>query len=186
MGDNPIDISVEFLTEKLAFMKTGSPEDAMRKVYTTFGHADDDSVILTVEYIRNILEEDGPFDGVIGTSQGACAAATALVDSLETSRKTARPNPMKCGIFFIGLPPLNPNGKGCLLGDEWDHKISTPTCHVFSESDPIVALAKALYNICEPSSRRLVLHDGGHIIPHESELMAEVAQFVRDVKHGRV
>lgn len=182
----PIDQGLSYIAKKLAFTVDDSPEDAMRKMATMCRQKNPDAVALTLDYVRNIIEEDGPFDGVIGGSEGAGAAATVLVDCLRMSEKAGTPSAMKCGIFFVGAPPLEPNRPGWLLSDETDERITVATCHVLSEQDPLILPARALYNLCEPSVRRQILHERGHIIPHDRELMTKVAKFVRDLDQGLI
>ncbi|MCJ1458239.1 hypothetical protein MMC28_008610 [Mycoblastus sanguinarius] len=156
-----------------------TPEDAMRRISSTYGHKNRDAVNLTIDYIRNVILEEGPFQGVIGGSEGASAAATVLIDELETSRKDGRPPAMKCGIFFVAIPALRADGKGWVLSDERDQRIAVPTCHVYSEKDPIVLTSKALQNSCQSKGKTVIRHEKGHIIPHDKEQMD-----VRGVSQG--
>ena len=160
-------------------------EDVTRQTWKLFKPKNGDAVRLTVEYMRNFIDDEGPFDGVIGLSEGASAAATVLVDHLEICQIRGSPRTIQCGIFFVGLPPLKLDCTGWLLGDETDKRITVPTCHILSYEDPLVALGESLWNLCDPDiSRTRVLHNKGHVIPHESALMAQVAKFVRELKHG--
>jgi hypothetical protein len=64
------------------------------------------------DYLRSILDEDGPYDGVIGFSEGAALAASLLLSSAEP--------PFKLAIFFNSVVPLVPSGSehlGVSLGE---------------------------------------------------------------------
>lgn len=148
----------------------------MRKASPFFlaGH-----VSMMLEYVCNVIEEEGPFQGIIGISEGAMAAATFLIDYLEMCRKTGSPRMFKWGVFFIGGPPVKLDGKGWILSDESDLRITIPTCHVIGRKDPLALMSGSLWNVCDPKSRVFLTHERGHIIPHEPILMAGVAGFVR-------
>lgn len=179
-----VDVSagLHHLAEMLDLKRFSTPEDAVRG--QSFGPKRNDAVTLTLDYVRNIIEEEGPFHGVIGASEGAGAAATVLINELETSYKNGCRPEMQCGIFFVGVPALKVAGKGWILCDETDQRITVPTCHVYSENDPLVMGSKALRDICQPNGRTLILHEYGHTIPHEKWLMADVGKFVRGLSQG--
>lgn len=178
----PIAAGMDNLVATLELKNMSTPEEAMRKASSTYHLKNPDAVGLMLDYIRNVIEEEGPFQGVVGTSAGATAAATVLMDELQRSSEDGHRTAMRCGIFFVAIPAYRADGKGWILSDETGQRITVPTCHIYSEKDPLVLTSKALWNTCEPSSRTLILHDKGHIIPHEKELMAEVAKFVRGLK----
>ena len=177
----PIADGLHNLVRTLDFKNMSTPEEAMRRVSSTYSFKNRDAVALTLDYIRNVMEEEGPFQGVIGASEGASAAATVLMDELQNASKNGHRTATRCGVFFVAFPAYRADGKGWILSDETSQRINAPTCHVLSEKDPLVLPAKALWNTCDPSSRTLVLHEKGHTIPHEKEMMAQVAKFVRGV-----
>ena len=56
--------------------------------------------------LATYITEEGPFDGVLGFSQGASLAATYLI---QFGREyPSLPLPFKCAIFFSGGYCLNP------------------------------------------------------------------------------
>ena len=177
----PIAAGLHNLAATLDLKSMSTPEEAIRRVSSTYGFKDRDAVDLTLDYIRNVIEEEGPFQGVIGASEGASAAATVLMNELYNSSENGHRTAMRCGIFFVAGPAYRADGKGWILSDETGQRITAPTCHVYSEKDPLVLLSKALINTCEPGSTTLISHEKGHTIPHEKELMMEVAEFVRRI-----
>ena len=162
-----------------------TPEEALRGLYSQSSRADHDHLAedleLTMEYIRNFIEEEGPFQGVIGASQGASIAATVLLEDLEASRRKNVRSAFKCGLFLVGFPVLKMDGTGFVLSDESDRRITVPTCHLIGKYDPFWGAAEALRKTCDPSSAVTIEHDKHHIIPQSPELMAQVADFVRVV-----
>lgn len=141
-----------------------------------------DTVEMFLEYVSNVMEEEGPFDGVIGASEGAGAAATILLYDQELCRERGTKSKLKCGLFFVGFPPFRPDAK-FHLADQSKVRIEAPTCHVIGQKDPLAPISKALWNVCDERTRLLVDHDKGHIIPHEPKIMARIAEFVRQLNH---
>jgi predicted esterase len=83
-----------------------------------------------LDYLYHIMETDGPFDGIIGYSEGATVAATLLLHE-QRRFETHGVEPMfKCGLFFAGWPPMTPELDTIVLADESDLTITIPTCHV--------------------------------------------------------
>jgi pimeloyl-ACP methyl ester carboxylesterase len=59
-----------------------------------------DELESTREEVRRVIEDEGPFDGLIGFSQGAALAASLIL------QHSAESNPLvKCAIFFSGALP---------------------------------------------------------------------------------
>ena len=167
----------------LTFNDLSEPEDKVRRVWTNHGPNKDhhNATALTLDYMRNIIEEEGPFHGVIGGSEGGCAAATVLLDQLDLARAAGVPTTMKCGIFFVSPPAMRADAQGWLLSDDESdtRRITVPTCHVFSDQDPLSWMSYCLSKTCQEEGKVHILHDKGHTIPHTEELMVEVANFVR-------
>ncbi|PBP24040.1 putative EF-hand calcium-binding domain protein [Diplocarpon rosae] len=87
-----------------------------------------------MDYLYDIMEREGPFDGIIGYSEGATVAATLLLHEQRRYEREGRLPMMKCALFFAGWPPMTPELDGIVLADETDLTITIPTCHI-STSD---------------------------------------------------
>ena len=183
-----VDLSKGFrhFSELVTSKEMTSPEDGVRRAWDRYKGGTLGSVELMLEYVRNIVEEEGPFQGIIGASEGGSAAATVLFDQLTLARKLGQPCTIQCGIFFVSTPPLKESGDGCFLKDETEQRITVPTCHIYSEEDILCWMAKALSNLCQEEGKTIILHERGHTIPHTEELMVDVAKFVRRVKRGNI
>ncbi len=59
------------------------------------------------ELISDTIEDEGPFDGVIGFSQGAAVAVSMLLHHEIHNR--GKPPPFKFGIFFCSIPVISPD-----------------------------------------------------------------------------
>jgi hypothetical protein len=89
-----------------------------------------------LDYLYGIMEADGPFDGIIGYSEGATVAATLLLHEQRRLETHGIPPMFKCALFFAGWPPMTPELDTIVLEDESDLTITIPTCHI-SKSYPI-------------------------------------------------
>lgn len=89
-----------------------------------------DSAQEALDYLYRIMREQGPFDGIIGYSEGATVAATLILHEQRRFETHGIPPMFKCALFFAGWPPLNPDMDALVLADESDLTISIPTCHI--------------------------------------------------------
>ncbi|KAK9476197.1 serine hydrolase FSH [Lipomyces japonicus] len=130
----------------------------------------DDSFTFLTEYIA----KEGPFDGVIGFSQGA-----ALAGVLTTQIRTLLPShpEFKFAVLYSGYAsPLPQHQK------YYDPLISTPSLHVIGSLDTIVAEPRSLqlYDAAEPSTRELYRHPGGHFVPSQKEQLNAVLGWIQN------
>lgn len=94
------------------------------------GDSGNESAQEAMDYLYRIMEEDGPFDGIIGYSEGATVAATLLLHE-QRRFETEGIEPMfKCALFFAGWPPMSPELDRIVLADESELTITIPTCHI--------------------------------------------------------
>jgi predicted esterase len=122
------------------FPKGATAEDQMRELMrgdpdsapsTPMEHdSTNQSAQEALDYLYRIMEEDGPFDGIIGYSEGATVAATLILHEHRRFELEGRQPMLKCALFFAGWPPLNPDLDGLVLADQSDLTITIPTCHI--------------------------------------------------------
>ena len=134
---------------------------------------------MALEYLHLFMEQEGPFEGVIGWSEGAAVAATLLLEDSAMCDRDHSISKFKCAIFFAGAPPFTPDGKNVLLHDQYGQVIQIPTCHVLGQSDLMVELAEALFNICDSSSAIAIKDEGGHRISRDPEVTRKIVDFIR-------
>ncbi|KAJ5780490.1 hypothetical protein N7457_005650 [Penicillium paradoxum] len=155
--------------------------------------------------VARTLKEEGPFDGVIGFSQGAALAAmvTAL---LEPARKRSFEHFSKMsvdGAAGIAIPApfgdefLHPQLKFAVCysgfrapgaryrGFYEEPAIQTPVLHVLGSLDAVVeeAQSRALIEACagEPEQDGLVVwHPGGHFLPSQRPYLDAAVRFIRE------
>lgn len=150
--------------------------------------------------IAHVIKTEGPFDGVIGFSQGGCAAPM-VASLLEPGRKAAfdaarkrdpeqiaypedllRPDgsllqpPMKFAVAYSGFAAPFEHYRGF-----YEPKIKTPVLHVLGSLDSIVTeeRSRGLVGVCERGDERVVIHPGAHVVPMGRGWLDKVFAFIQ-------
>ncbi|XP_044763205.1 esterase AGAP003155-like [Coccinella septempunctata] len=123
----------------------------------------------TVRSIESIFETYGPFDGILGFSQGACLAA--LLCDLQ-HRGLIKPK-FNFAIIISGFKSK------CLPHMKYfSDIISLPTMHILGDEDEIIPNEMSA-SLAECFEEPLICnHTGGHIVPTSPEQIEEYQKFV--------
>lgn len=154
-----------------------------------FSYFDPSSVeqaLKAVDALDAYIAAEGPFDAIMGFSQGAFLAATLLALKVKENPHQQIMDPIfKCAIFFSGNCPYDP--AACLRGEFLDlnmegEAIPIPTTHVWGSKDQVwPGRARKLSEICRTRGRTIYIHDGGHDIPG-SKSKAAVTNIVHAIR----
>ncbi|RDL31345.1 Uncharacterized protein BP5553_09554 [Venustampulla echinocandica] len=175
-GVEPLDILNGFRD----FDNGGTPEDAMRDFLGDESVPLREDVQRMLDDLHQVVHEEGPFQGVIGYSEGATVAATLLLNEQRRCRDAGSSSTFKCAIFFAGWPPLASEGENSLLlSDQVGQIITVPTCHVIGAADPYLQGCMALFNVCDSETAEMFDHGKGHLIPRDRRTVKELADVVR-------
>lgn len=125
----------------------------------------------SLEYLQTIFKEKGPFDGVLGFSQGAC-----LLSLMSSSRykETHGPFKYRFAIFFSGFKSLLIPHEGL-----YSSLTSLPTFHTIGRTDGIIPFQMSvdLTNLfVDPI---IYAHSGGHYIPATPDLRSALQGFLQ-------
>ena len=134
-----------------------------------------------IDRIYRIVDQEGPFDGILGNSEGATIAATFLIDYLQKIARNERQPGLRCAVFMSGSAPFTADGKDVLLADEQGQIITVPTCHIIGWNDSVIDNAIALYHLCEEESATIVDHGKGHMVPHDEKSSQIMIKGIRDL-----
>lgn len=112
----------------------------------------------TVAKIRAAVAEFGPFDGVIGFSQGATCAVAALA-AIEELRSSAT-----FAVLVAGFEPLD---DAMVASVRAVAPLTIKSLHVHGNGDALVTRERmmSLAENFETSSREFWFHDGAHGVP---------------------
>ena len=155
-----------------------SPEDFLRKVRHLC--PGDVKPELAMQHVLDFAKNSdlGPFDGLLGFSEGASVVASVVMD------REGKPSlsSLKCAILICGVPPFRPgHHEEPYLADVAGQIISTPTVHIVGAKDPGMRGALALYNLCEKGTALLYDHGKGHEIPRIPAMTKKMAMLIRDM-----
>ncbi|KAI1299583.1 serine hydrolase FSH [Xylaria venustula] len=134
--------------------------------------------------LLDLVNSQGPFDGLMGFSEGGAVAAWMLI---ENARHPFTFGSLKCAIFFSAAVPFDPDIirtghfkaiDPAIAGEV----IEIPTAHVWSSENDINAEgAKSLASICDARVRETFLHSLGHNVPgskYDSEALAGTLRII--------
>ncbi|CDR98718.1 related to FSH3-putative serine hydrolase [Sporisorium scitamineum] len=134
--------------------------------------ADDDGNYLdwdkSVDYINDVLQKEGPFDGIVGFSQGGCLAGILASAFEDPDRMPGLQLPKGQGAFKFAVAVSGFRSRDQLHQKLFEKPIETPVLHVLGRADQIVDLERSqtLVDVCKNS--RVELHDGGHSLPSQA------------------
>ncbi|KAF1350672.1 serine hydrolase FSH [Delphinella strobiligena] len=151
-----------------------------------------------LEALAEVLREEGPFDGVLGFSQGAGAAAM-VASLLEGGREEAfvvaerkggiafpaafrnlQP-PLRFAVCCSGIAPTSALYRGFL-----EPRIGTPSLHFIGRVDSVTEerACRRLAGFCRGGEGNVVLHPGGHFVPAGRREVAALVAFIRKTCFG--
>lgn len=124
----------------------------------------------TREWLVSTFQERGPFDGVLGFSQGA--ALTGLLPGLASEDARI------CARFVVLMSGFR--------SEATEHKAlfahrdayAMPSLHVIGDADTAVPPADSLALAAMFESPVVVRHSGGHVVPATVEVRTALAEFL--------
>lgn len=134
----------------------------------------------TIDYLHNFVIENGPFDGVLGFSQGAGVAGYLVTDFNGLLNVTLEQQPPLH--FFMAFSGFRFRPE-CYQSQYDNHPITIPSLHVQGELDTITEPFKveALFNSCTPETRTFLKHAGGHYVPNSRGFAKKVVDWLQKV-----
>ncbi|KAL9033098.1 MAG: hypothetical protein Q9214_007670, partial [Letrouitia sp. 1 TL-2023] len=135
------------------------------------------------ELIYEAIEADGPFDGILGFSQGATLAYSFL--DHHAKAHPFDPPLFRCGVFICAIPPfLMEDGEVVYRQDV--ASLSIPSLHIACSRDPVYKHSQALYQHCQKGTAVMINLDKGHTIPGDPKSAAAIGKAVRDLTQRAV
>ncbi|TQW00630.1 serine hydrolase [Cordyceps javanica] len=120
--------------------------------------------------LAGAVRDAGGVDGVVGFSQGGCAAGAWVA----TLRAANGGRPLKFAVIYSGFRAADPE-----VAWLFEPKIATPTLHILGSLDTAVdeGRSKTLIDVCEDPL--VVTHPGGHHVPVAKEWVMPLAGFIK-------
>lgn len=135
------------------------------------------SVKEALDFVLDIIVEDGPFDGIMGFSQGA-ALALALVLRYATEHPLDPAYALCKWVVLFSCVGID--RKKNQLDD--DSLLSIPSLHVYDAADRLLGTGGGKV-ACEPGSAKSILHERGHAIPRDNVTVNRILDAVQDLQH---
>lgn len=148
------------------------PEELEQKAWWTYNEEKDIYIGYdeSIAFLKSVIQEQGPFHGILGFSQGA--AMTALLGS-ELIRDPSIPNNLKFLALVSGF-----KSRTAAHEHLFDSKLSIPSLHVYGETDKWVTPERSKQLIECFENPTIIAHPGGHFIPTHSEFRKQLKEFV--------
>ena len=143
------------------------------------------TVLSALDDLDEYVAKEGPFDGVMGFSQGAALAAMLMIRHYSSTNGKGE-GPFRFAIFICAAVPHREialrRGIVEFLDPVVDSQpIKVPTTNIVGARDPHIANAMTLSNLCQDRGKAVFDHGGGHEIPrHPKEITSEMAQAILD------
>jgi predicted esterase len=152
----------------------GSPADAALAI--------EDAIDLLYE----VIEEQGPFDAIIGFSQGATIATIFMLQHMIKHPLDPPYALFKYALLFCGAVFVDPNGITRGSKGIQDVKIRIPSLHVYGEKDEVLKDSLALSKHYDKSCAEAFMHKLGHTIPKDTNTVSMIMNSIKRVQHKAV
>lgn len=124
------------------------------------------------ELIYEFVEDEGPFDGIIGFSQGATLAYMTLLD--QQKLKPYDVPLFSRAIFICGMPPFRLTDNSQIVLEPDTQVLNIPAIHVMGEQDEVLDLSMALAKLTNPNLSLSIVHAKGHDIPKSKDFALQM------------
>nr|A0A348HAY8.1 RecName: Full=Hydrolase phiM; AltName: Full=Phomoidride biosynthesis cluster protein M [fungal sp. ATCC 74256]BBG28510.1 putative DUF341 family protein [fungal sp. ATCC 74256] len=135
---------------------------------------DEQSIREACEDLEDYLEENGPYDGILGFSQGSTLLAEFLCDFAR--RNPGNEPPCRCAIFMNGIPPyrMGDDEKPIIDYGLLEHFPSIPTLHVVGKKDFVYEYSTILQASTASAWATLIAHEKGHEISNDTRIVQKI------------
>ncbi|TGO59557.1 hypothetical protein BCON_0043g00150 [Botryotinia convoluta] len=138
------------------------------------------SILEAVTDLANYIASNGPFDAVIGFSQGAVLAATLIIGADEPL--------FKCAIFLCGGLPFDMAALRdnrvveCTSISVERGLVRIPVVNCWADNDrDYPGMGPPLSRLCLPENNEEVVHSAGHGVPSEGEDLERLSAAVNAI-----
>lgn len=134
----------------------------------------------TFDFLHDYILENGPFEGIIGFSQGAGLGGYISRDLNNLLNLTTEQQPpLKFFISFSGFR-LEPEQYQSVY--DLDSDLTTPmSLHIQGELDAVVSEERVmrLYNSWPENKKTLLKHPGSHFVPNSKPFVSQVCNWIQ-------
>lgn len=132
------------------------------------------------DFVYGVIRDHGPFDGVLGFSQGSVLSVALMLHHAELHPEAAPNALFRFAILFSipHLPDVDADGTPLSFG-----KIRVPSLHVCGEADEdwFEHSKETFEKNCEEGSARMIIHEGGHLIPKDRPTVDKILEAIGEL-----
>ena len=129
--------------------------------------------------LEGYVNAEGPFDAIMGFSEGASLAASFIASQKNWSEDSP---PFKCAVFICAGGAWDSQGQGKQLQpSDLDDLIHIPAANIMGSKDEHYAQSFNLSQGCDIRTREIFDHGGGHEIPRGPKVTVEMAMAINAV-----
>ena len=132
------------------------------------------------DYLHKVIKEHGPFDGVMGFSQGCVMSAALLQHHAKTHPEDPVDALFRFAILFSspGWPPEDADGSIIPWGD-----LRVPSLHIIGQADEEWYEGGIImyHEHCEEGTARLIEHEDGHSIPKDPPTVNKIIEAIEEL-----
>ncbi|CAF0977878.1 unnamed protein product [Rotaria sp. Silwood1] len=141
-----------------------------------------DTIRESIEYVINYINNNGPFNGLLGFSQGAIVCATML---LNIPNWPILPNCIKF-VILIGCPQINDETIKPILETFDKQNQLLPSFHISGMNDTLITpeLSEKVFQYFNPLVAEFYIHKGGHYCPNDSNFRQKLRDFIQRSIHS--
>jgi predicted esterase len=133
----------------------------------------------SLDTIRSAFVREGPFDGVLGFSQGAALAALLVGLRPRGGRVDTEPQSLDFGFAVMIGGFVTADGElARLYGERSNYDL--PSVHIIGRSDNAVPRDASLELASKFNDPLILEHDGGHMIPNAPPIRQGVRAFLEE------
>merc|ERR1712224_397557 len=111
-----------------------------------------------LQHIQDAFDKQGPFDGLLGFSQGAGVSLLVAAKQQHGELLQNHP-PLKFAILIAGFRP-----RDFTLQHVFESRLKVPTCHIWGHQDPLCFKSEEATKMC--ASPLVLQHKAGHKVPN--------------------
>jgi len=136
-----------------------------------------------IDLLYEVIDEQGPFDAIIGFSQGAAIATLFMLQHMIKHPLEPPYALFKYALLFSGAVLVDPNCVTCGPGGKEASKLRIPSLHVYGEKDEVLEDSMALTKRYEKASAEAFTHKLGHTIPKDAKTVSMIMNSIKRVQH---
>ncbi len=172
---------------EISYIRSWWPYDFSKKEYSSLEQG--------LHHVSDAIDKYGPFEGIIGFSQGAAFAGLLCEYMFHIQKKSPfyfqgekiiiKQKMFKFAIFFSGFRIFI---KSNHLQFMYKKQIDLPTLHVIGDLDLEMSrrCSLSLWRVCKESKRTIIRHRGAHFIPNGKNQVNQIIKWVKNIESNDI